>query len=267
MPESQNEQLENAVNTIGPQDAGDAALRYEAGFYGLKKLVIKSGVTAVEAAKRILQVSSTLVTSYSVDDLAKTLSTAEELNASKPVYHSFDVWLTRAREKGIEYRHSLDWAVTQYGSWTPKLGAVPRVQPPETSDAPQKDEPPVAKVDECEEVVGLPVQAEIPATFRTPEKGEPAVTALTPVKRSTKRRPSKAFLDALKKMLDEIDVKVKEKGEKIDFKAMPGKCANLHDLARRTKYFPTLTPARGCPEFCVNGVLVKGCSSGLRTGW
>jgi hypothetical protein len=23
---------------------------------------------------------------------------------------------------------------------------------------------------------------------------------------------------------------------------------------------------RGCPEFCVNGVWVKGCSSGLRTG-
>lgn len=91
MPESQNELLENAENTGGPEGAGDTALRYEAGFFGLKNLVKKSGVTAVEAATRILQVSSTLVSSYRVDDLANILSTAEELNAHKPVYHPFGI--------------------------------------------------------------------------------------------------------------------------------------------------------------------------------
>lgn len=157
MPESKNEPLENAENTGRPEDAGDAALRYEAGFYGLKKLVKKSGVTAVEAATRVLQASSTLVTSYSVDDLAKTLSTAEELNAYKPVYHPIGIWLTRAREKGIEYRHSLDWAVKQYGSRTQKL--------PATSGTPVKDN------------VTTPVADEMTASGHSAsEKGEAAVT-------------------------------------------------------------------------------------------
>jgi serine protease AprX len=37
-------------------------------------------------------------------------------------------------------------------------------------------------------------------------------------------------------------------------------------LLERVGMLPIGTQGRGCPEFCVNGFSVIGCSSGLRTG-
>jgi len=101
---------------------------FAAGFYRLqepvKKLAKMSCITAREAATVILQGNSDLARNYSVDELAKNiLSTPEEMNADKPRYHPWDVWLTRAREKKIMHP-ALDWAVQQCGFKNEKLPAT-----------------------------------------------------------------------------------------------------------------------------------------------
>ncbi len=58
--------------------------------------------------------------------------------------------------------------------------------------------------------------------------------------------------------------------ESIELDAAKAKIVELEvELKNATSNVATNNPLNfgGCPEFCVNGVLVKGCSSGLRTGW
>lgn len=90
------------------------------------------GITAAEAAAAILTKSSLPDT---VDSLASTLSTNEELNAGRAVFHPLAEWLRRAREKGIAYLPSLDWAVEQSNQAAAQSATA-------HSDAPGKGESP-----------------------------------------------------------------------------------------------------------------------------
>lgn len=66
-------------------------------------------------------------------------------------------------------------------------------------------------------------------------------TAVDPEQRDVmKNMPPDHFCTAFKALLNSIESKAKEKCKDVDFRAMPGKCANLHDLACKTSFFPKL---------------------------
>lgn len=75
----------------------------------------------------------------------------------------------------------------------------------------------------------------------TPEVRHFGATSEYPEQRDAKKnRPPDHFCKALKDLLNSIELKSKAKGKEIDFSAMQGTCANLHDLACKVSNFPKL---------------------------
>lgn len=87
---------------------------FQAGFHGFDTLAKMRGITVSDAVEALLKGNSRLAFDYNADSLVKILSTNEELNAARDVFHPLAEWLRRARAAVIAYPSSLDWAVEQY---------------------------------------------------------------------------------------------------------------------------------------------------------
>lgn len=254
MPESQNEQLENAENTGGPEGAGDqrsacgqefsfpAFLQWDSTPLPQRKAWVREFVAPICADPKTLR-QALLVGSKDIPQWwaeyseerreAWVRDTLESIPLRQ--WGDLEEWVRRSLPNALRARESDSLIPSQrqqddHESEQRRFRASLKLNAKlneKTRDL-DRSNAELAALKLLVDRAGL-------------DAGVPEKDVATTPGASKNGRASKAFVEALKKLLGEIESKLKESDKTIDFKAMPGKCANLHELACKQKYFQRLT--------------------------